>query len=98
MGYSILAQHCGPTAAAAVVRNARQLTSRDPTFAPQTPAPSPRKQPSHISVSGLPQARVSYGGMYPGRGGQMSSTGADDGGSYSHGPPLNINGLHLGTL
>jgi len=31
----------------------------------------PRKQPSRTSVSGLPQARVSYGGMCPGRG-QMS--------------------------
>jgi len=64
-----MAQHCGPTAAVGVV-------SRDPTFAPWTPTTSPRKQPSRTSVSGLPQARVSYGGMFPGRG-QMSSTGAD---------------------
>ena len=41
----------------------------------------PRKQPSRTSVSGLLQARVSYGGMCPGRG-QMSSTGADDGRPY----------------
>jgi len=64
-----MAQHCGPTAAVAVV-------SRNPTFAPWTSATSPRKQPSRTSISGLPQARVSYGGVCPGRG-QMSSTGAD---------------------
>jgi len=40
------------------------------------PGHLPRKQPSRTSVSGLPQARVSYGGMCPGRG-QMSRTGAD---------------------
>ena len=33
----------------------------------------PRKQPSRTSVSGLPQTRVSYEGMCPGRG-KMSST------------------------
>jgi len=64
-----MAQHCVPTAAVAVV-------SRDPTFAPQTPATSPEN-----NVSGLLQARVSYGVMCPGRG-QMSSTGADDGRPY----------------
>jgi len=37
----------------------------------------PRKQLSRTSVSGWTQARVSYGGMCPGRG-QTSRTGADD--------------------
>ena len=68
MESSRMAQHCGPTAAVAVV-------SRDPTFAPRTPATSPENN-RHVHMSGLPQVRVSYGGMCPGRG-QMSSTGAD---------------------
>jgi len=44
--------------------------------------PPPKTTVAYICLwSGLPQARVSYGGMCPGRG-QMSSTGADDGRPY----------------
>ena len=53
-------QHCGPTAAVAVV-------SHDPTYAPQTPATSPENN-CQIHLTGLPQARISYGGMCLGRG------------------------------
>jgi len=79
------------------ISHGRQLTSRDPTFAPRTPAPSPKTTVAYICLWSAPGEGQGYGGVYPGRG-QMSSTGADDGRSYSHGPPLNINGLHLGTL
>ena len=61
MESSRMVQHCGPTAAVAVV-------SRDPDTSPENNR--------HVHMSGLPQVRVSYGGVCPGRG-QMSSTSAD---------------------
>ena len=54
------------------------VTDRRRHLPPGTLAPR-RKQLSRTSAL----ARVSYGGMYSGRG-QMSSTGADDGRAYSH--------------
>ena len=55
------------------ISHSHQLTSRDPTFAPRTPATSPE---NNHCVHQSP-ARVSYGGMCRGRG-KMWSTGADD--------------------
>jgi len=55
------------------ISHSRQLISRDPTFAPRTPATSPENNRRvHLSP-----ARVSCRGMCRGRG-QMWSTGADD--------------------
>jgi len=65
-----MAQHCGPTAAVAVV-------SRDPTFALRTPATSPENNCRvHLSLV-CPRRGLVTTGMCPGRG-QMFSTGADD--------------------
>jgi len=65
------------------ISHARQLTSRDPTFAPRTPDPSlENNRRVHLSLL-CSTAGVSCGGMYPGRG-KMSSAGVDDGRAYSH--------------
>jgi len=66
--------------------------SRDPTFAPQTPAPSPENNRQvHLSLV-CPTARISCRGMCPEKG-QMSSTGADNGRPYRACAMLDSHGL-----